>query len=97
MRQRVMNRAQAEMGRRTFRFPWLQMPRWQAGLALAGLLILLVSSLSDMSREKRLAALESSDYAQPRVLLAQRPLTLGESRAQACRLLNDSGSDIVTP
>lgn len=97
MRERVMNRAQAELGRRTFQFPWPEMPRWQVGLALTGVLILLVCGMSSISRETRLAALESSDYAQPRIFMAQRPMSMGIGRAQLFRLLDDPTSELIVP
>jgi hypothetical protein len=97
MRDRVMGRAQHELNRRTLRFPRISIPRWQAGLAVACLVLLLACGISDSARESRIASLESSNAPRIRVLMAQRPLTLGEGRAQLYRLLRDPSSDLIVP
>ena len=76
-------------------FPRFVIPRWQVGLAVAVLAIIIACGISNVARENRLAALESSDTAQSRILVAQRPLPLGESRIQVYKLLRDSSADSI--
>ena len=97
MRDRVISRAKRELGRRILWFPRLVIPRWQVGLAVAALVIVIACGISNTARENRLASLESSEYPQSRILVAQRPTTLGVGRAQLYRLLRNPSSDLIVP
>ena len=97
MRARVLNRARRELRPRWFFFPRLSLPRWQSAFALAAAVTVLACGISNSVRETRLAALENRDSLPGCVLVAQRPMTLGESRLQLARLMENPDSSLTAP
>lgn len=97
MRERVLDRARPQLNRRRFWFPRIAIRRWQLGLAAAALLVVVICGQSDSARVSRLAALENGQVVNTNMLMAQRPLTLGQTRSEVERLLKDSAAESIVP
>ena len=61
MRERVMNRARGELLRERSRPTILGMNRWSAVLAALGIVLIILTNVSDHARHSRIAAMMGSD------------------------------------
>jgi hypothetical protein len=92
MRERVLRRARGEASEGRGRFRLFALPWLRPALAALGVLIVLFAALSDSARLSRLAALENHNAPETRALVAARPVTMAQWRAELYRL-TESPSD----
>jgi len=89
MREKVLGRARAEAFRRQGLGWFAVSRRWQTALAVAGVLIVILTAVSDVSRQSRLAAYECREAPRKRMVLAREPVTMAEWRAELDRIIGN--------
>ncbi len=86
MRDRVLRRARREAPGVRRRFRLFALPWLRPALAALGVLIVLLTSVSDSARQSRLAQLENGPASETRALVAAHPVTMAQWHAELYRL-----------